>query len=49
MTKSINSKRRDFIVKGTSAAAAVAVGGSLAACSNSDSNEEKLASAPEFN
>jgi alkaline phosphatase D len=49
MTDSINNKRRDFLVKGTSAAAAVAVGGSLAACSDSDSNEEKFAAAPEFN
>jgi alkaline phosphatase D len=49
MTKPINTKRRDFIVKGTSAAAAVAVGGSLAACSDDDSNEEKFAAAPEFN
>jgi alkaline phosphatase D len=48
MTKPINTKRRDFIVKGTSAAAAVAVGGSLAACSDSDSSEEKFAAAPEF-
>jgi alkaline phosphatase D len=48
MTKSINTKRRDFIVKTSSAAAAVAVGGSLAACSDSDSNEEKFAAAPEF-
>ena len=49
MTKSINTKRRDFIVKTSSAAAAVAVGGSLAACSDSSSNEEKFAAAPEFN
>jgi alkaline phosphatase D len=48
MMKSINTKRRDFIVKTSSAAAAVAVGGSLAACSDSDSNEEKFAAAPEF-
>lgn len=48
MTKSINTKRRDFIVKASSTAAAVAVGGSLAACSDSDSNEEKFAVAPEF-
>jgi alkaline phosphatase D len=48
VTKSINTKRRDFIVKTSSAAAAVAVGGSLAACSDSDSNEEKFAAAPEF-
>lgn len=49
MTKPINTTRRDFLVKGTSAAAVVAVSGSLAACSDSDSNEEKFAIAPEFN
>jgi alkaline phosphatase D len=48
MTKPINIKRRDFLVKGTSAAAAVAVGGSLSACSDADSSEEKFAAAPEF-
>ena len=48
MTKPINTNRRDFLVKGSSAAAAVAVGGSLTACSDSGSNEEKFAVAPEF-
>jgi alkaline phosphatase D len=49
MMKLINTKRRDFIVKTSSAAAAVAVGGSLAACSDSGADEEKFAAAPEFN
>ncbi len=48
MTKSINTKRRDFIVRTSTTAAAVVVGGSLAACSDSGSNEEKFAAAPEF-
>ena len=49
MMKPINTKRRNFLVKGTSAVAAVAAGGSLSACSDSDSSEEKFAAAPEFN
>jgi alkaline phosphatase D len=48
MTDSINTKRRDFIVKTTSAAAAVAVGGSLSGCSDSSGADEKFATAPDF-
>ncbi len=49
MTNPIDTKRREFIVKTSTTAAAVAVSGSLAACSDSNSNEEKFAAAPEFN
>ena len=49
MTKSINTKQRDFILKTSSAPAAVAGGDSLSAFSDLDSKEDKFAAAPEFN